>query len=123
MDNRVLVKDSDLNPPKAGISVRTVASLSPGIGVKPDGLCTNYAQLTRGEGGCRAYGFDHGGISDVEHVQGQVKLEGGLLLVDALNRGIALGAHFIEVYAVDCNDPRNAQVLTEAADKLNKVAQ
>ena len=49
--------------------------------------------------------------------------QGGLLLEDALNVGIGLGAHFIEVYAVDCNDPRNAQVLTQAADKLKQVVQ
>ncbi len=52
--------------------------------------------------------------------------QGGLLLEDALNRGIGLGAHFIEVievYAVDCNEPRQAPVLTQAADKLKKVVQ
>ena len=49
--------------------------------------------------------------------------QGGLLLADALNRGIDLGAHFIEVYAVDCKAPRNTQVLTQAADKLKKVVQ
>jgi hypothetical protein len=27
------------------------------------------------------------------------------------------------VYAVDCKDPGNAQVLTQAADKLKQVAQ
>ena len=31
--------------------------------------------------------------------------QGGLLLADALNRGIGLDAHFIEVYAVNCKDP------------------
>ncbi len=46
-----------------------------------------------------------------------------MLLADALNRGIDLGAHFIEVYAVDCKDPRNAQLLTQAADKLKQVVQ
>jgi hypothetical protein len=55
--------------------------------------------------------------------KGKTNSQGGLLLADAFNRGIDLGAHFIEVYAVDCKDPRNAQVLTEAADKLNKLAQ
>jgi len=49
--------------------------------------------------------------------------QGGLLLEDALNRGIGLGAHFIEVYAVGCNEPRQAPVLTQAADKLKKVVQ
>jgi hypothetical protein len=49
--------------------------------------------------------------------------QGGLLLAYALNRGIGLGAHFIEVYAVDCKDPRNAQLLTQAADKLKQVVQ
>ena len=49
--------------------------------------------------------------------------QGGLLLADALNRGIGLGVHFIDVYAVDCKDPRNAQVLTQAADKLKQVVQ
>ena len=49
--------------------------------------------------------------------------KGGLLLTDALNCGIGFGAHFIEVYAVDCNEPANAQALTQAADKLKKVVQ
>jgi hypothetical protein len=55
--------------------------------------------------------------------KGKSNPQGGLLLENALNRGIGLGAHFIEVYAVDCNEPRNAQVLTQAADKLRKVVQ
>jgi len=42
--------------------------------------------------------------------------QGGLLLADALNRGIDLSSHFIEVYAVDCKESRTAQVLTDAAD-------
>ena len=33
--------------------------------------------------------------------------QGGLLLADALDRGIGLGAHFIEVYAVE-GSPRRA---------------
>ena len=55
--------------------------------------------------------------------KGKTNSQGGLLLADALNRGIGLGAHFIEAYAVDCNEPRNAEVLTQAADKLKQVAQ
>jgi hypothetical protein len=55
--------------------------------------------------------------------KGKLNPQGGLLLADALNRGINLGAHFIEVYAVDCNEPRQAEVLTQAADKLKKVVQ
>ena len=33
----------------------------------------------------------------------------------ALNRGIDFGAHFIEVYASDCDLSSDAQVLTDAA--------
>ena len=55
--------------------------------------------------------------------KGKTNSQSGLLLADALNRGIGLGAHFMEVYAVDCNEPRNAEVLTQAADKLKQVAQ
>jgi hypothetical protein len=39
----------------------------------------------------------------------------------SLNRGINFGAHFIEVYAGDCNDATQAQNLTQAADKLKKI--
>jgi len=46
-----------------------------------------------------------------------------LLLAGTLNRGIGLGAHFSEGYAVDCKDPRNAQTLTQAANKLEQVVQ
>jgi hypothetical protein len=39
-------------------------------------------------------------------------------LEDALNRGIAIGGHFFEVYSVDCQDPNQGPVLQRAAAKL-----
>ena len=39
-------------------------------------------------------------------------------LADALGRGLVLGAHFLEVYSVDCNDPNQAPVLREVSAKL-----
>ena len=43
---------------------------------------------------------------------------GRLLLDLGLERGIGFGAHFIEVYAQDCDDPNSATVLTSAARTL-----
>ena len=43
---------------------------------------------------------------------------GRLLLDLGLERGISFGAHFIEVYAQDCDDPNSATVLTSAARTL-----
>ena len=76
-------------PAQGCISVRTVGSLSPRFGVEPGGLCANdNSQLIRGEGGFRAYGLDHGGISDVEHIQAQIKPAGRLAA-----RGCAQSRH------------------------------
>lgn len=44
-----------------------------------------------------------------------VDSNGTLNLTDSLNRGIGFGAHFIEVYASDCNDPNEASALTSAS--------
>ena len=50
---------------------------------------------------------------------GAVDPETGRLLLDlGLERGIGFGAHFIEVYAQDCDDPNSAAVLTSAAGIL-----
>ena len=41
-------------------------------------------------------------------------------LEDALNRGVAIGAHFLEVYAVDCRDPGQTATLQRIGAKLVK---
>jgi len=93
------------------------------FGIKSDGLSANYDLKSFGARKVAALaGSTTVGFQMLNTFKGKTNSQGGLLLADALNRGIDLGAHFIEVYAVDCKDPRNAQVLTEAADKLNKVA-
>jgi hypothetical protein len=43
---------------------------------------------------------------------------GNLVLTDALNIGIGFGAHFIEVYAADCNDPSEIPLVAAAAQQL-----
>lgn len=48
------------------------------------------------------------------------KLRGSL--EEALERGVALKAHFIEVYAVDCNNPKYAEVLKRASAALRTNA-
>jgi hypothetical protein len=49
---------------------------------------------------------------DIDPVTGRYMLDLGL------ERGIGFGAHFIEVYSGDCNDPVLAAVLTAAATQL-----
>ena len=49
---------------------------------------------------------------DIDPTTGQYMLDLGL------ERGIGFGAHFIEVYSGDCNDPVLAAVLTAAATQL-----
>jgi hypothetical protein len=49
---------------------------------------------------------------DIDPVTGRFMLDLGL------ERGIGFGAHFIEVYSGDCNDPVLAPVLTSAAPQL-----
>ena len=111
-------------PAQGCISVRTVGSLSPRFGVKPGGLCANYNLNSFGAREVSALtGSTTVGFQMLNTFKRKLNPQGGLLLEDALNRGIGLGAHFIEVYAVDCNEPRQAQVLTQAADKLKKVVQ
>ncbi len=51
-------------------------------------LCKLQSQLIRGEGSFRAYGLDHGGIPDVEHIQAQIKPAGRLAA-----RGCAQSRH------------------------------
>jgi hypothetical protein len=46
---------------------------------------------------------------------------GRLMLDLGLARGIAFGAHFIEVYASDCNAPLSASVLARAATLLTSI--
>jgi hypothetical protein len=101
-----------------------VAAYPHRFGVRSDGLSANYnlnsvgAKEVAALSGTTTVGFQMSVPS-----KGRLNPQGDSLLAGALNRGIGLGAHFIEVYAVDCNEPRNAQVLTQAADKLKKVVQ
>jgi hypothetical protein len=111
-------------PAQGCISVRTVASLSPRFGVESGGLCANYNLNSFGAREVSALtGSTTVGFQMLNTLKRKTNSQGGLLLEDALNRGIGLGAHFIEVYAVDCNEPRQAQVLTQAANKLKQVVQ
>jgi hypothetical protein len=99
-----------------------VAAYPHRFGIKPDGLCANYNLNSFGAREVSELtGSTTVGFQMLNTFKGKTSPQGGLLLGDALNRGIRLGAHFIEVYAVDCKDPRDAQVLTEAADKLKKL--
>lgn len=43
-------------------------------------------------------------------------------LGDVLRRGAAMKAHFVEVYAVDCDDPKYADVLRQASSALRANA-
>ena len=38
-------------------------------------------------------------------------------LQSSLNRGIGFGAHFIEIYSADCNDPASVPVLQSSANQ------
>ena len=108
----------------ANVCNYAVAAYPHRFGIKPDGLCANYNLNSFGAREVSALtGSTTVGFQMLNTFKRKLNPQGGLLLEDALNRGIGLGAHFIEVYAVDCNDPRNAQVLTQAADKLKKVVQ
>ena len=101
-----------------------VAAYPHRFGVRSDGLAANYSPTSFGAREIAALtGSTTVGFQMLVPSKGKSNPQGGLLLANALNRGIGLGAHFIEVYAVDCNEPRNAKVLTQAADKLKKIVQ
>ena len=101
-----------------------VAAYPHRFGVRSDGLAANYSPTSFGATEIAALtGSTTVGFQMSVPSKRKINPQGGSLLADALNRGIGLGAHFIEVYAVDCNEPRNAQVLMQAADKLKKVVQ
>jgi hypothetical protein len=101
-----------------------VAAYPHRFGVRSDGLAANYSPTSFGAREIAALtGSTTVGFQMSVPSKGRLNPQGGSLLADALNRGIGLGAHFIEVYAGDCNEPGNAQVLAQAADKLKKVAQ
>ncbi len=103
----------------ADVCKYAIAAYPHRYGVKSDGLAADY-NLT-------SYGArEVASLTDTTTVgfqmsvpsKGKLNPQGELLLADALNRGISLGAHFIEVYAVDCNDSGAASVLTAAATQL-----
>ena len=89
------------------------------FGVMSDGLRPAYALSSIGARTVRA-------LSSRQPVGFQMLIpsKGGMLmsegsLEDALNRGVALGAHFLEVYAADCRDPNQAAVLQRVGAKLS----
>lgn len=92
------------------------------FGVKSDGLGANYDLASFGAkevsalSGKTAVGFQMSVPS-----KGKTNPQGRSLLADALKRGIGLGAHFIEVYAVDCNSPLEADNLEAASTELKKI--
>ena len=59
-----------------------------------------------------AYCFYRTQGEDIDPVTGRFMLDLGL------QRGIGFGAHFIEVYSHDCNDPVLSPVLTAAAAQM-----
>lgn len=99
-----------------------VATYPQRFGVKSDGLTANYnlaafgateiSKLTK----VTTVGFQMSVPS-----KGKAARQGGSLLAAALQRGISLGAHFIEVYAVDCNNPSEAAALDKASEELKKM--
>jgi len=107
----------------ADVCSYAIAAYPHRFGVKSDGLSANYdlnafgAREVSALSGSTTVGFQMSLPS-----KRALNPHGGFLLADALNRGIGLGAHFIEVYAVDCNDPVQAQVLTQTADTLKKTS-
>ena len=94
------------------------------FGVKSDGLTANYnlssfgAKEVRSLTDATTVGFQMSLPS-----KGRVNPQGGSLLGDALKFGISCGAHFIEVYAVDCNNPFEQGILDQASDQLKKIGQ
>jgi hypothetical protein len=103
---------------------RNVQTNATGFGVKSDALRADYDLNSFGAKEVGALsGSTTAGFQMLNTFKRKLNPQGGLLLADALNRGVDLGVHFIEVYAVDRNEPCNAQVLTEAAGKLKKIIQ
>lgn len=95
------------------------ASHYPGhFGLMSDGLRPRYQMRSPGAQMIRA-------LSSRSPVGFQMLLpsKGGRLmyegtLADALSRGFALGAHFFEVYSIDCDDPDQAGVLQQVGARL-----
>ncbi len=95
------------------------AATYPGrFGVRSDGLRPRYEKSSYAARAIRS-------LSNKAPVGFQMSLpsKGGRqmsagTLEDALNIGLELGAHFIEVYRYDCNDPSQAQVLERISAKL-----
>lgn len=89
------------------------------FGVKSDGLSATYDLNSFGAREVMA-------LSDKTTVgfqmslpsKGRKNVHGEFILAEALKRGIQLGAHFIEVYAADCNLPAEAPLLDEASEAL-----
>ncbi|MEO8440595.1 MAG: beta-galactosidase [Spartobacteria bacterium] len=89
------------------------------FGVKSDGLAAGYGPNTFGAKEIQylsptaTVGFQMALPS-----KGEVDDNGNLVLDQSLAIGINLGAHFIEVYSGDCNDPIAVQALSQAGAQL-----
>ena len=103
----------------ADVCAYAVAKYPGRFGVKSDGLAAGYGPNSFGAKEIQylsptaTVGFQMALPS-----KGETDDMGNLLLRDALTIGIDLGAHFIEVYSEDCNDPKEAQSLAQAGGEL-----
>lgn len=103
----------------AEVCAYAVANYPGRFGVKSDGLAAGYGPNSFGATEIQylsptaTVGFQMALPS-----KGEMDEKGNLLLKVALTIGIDLGAHFIEVYSADCNDPTEAQSLVQAGGEL-----
>ncbi|MEO8440593.1 MAG: beta-galactosidase [Spartobacteria bacterium] len=92
------------------------------FGVKSDGLTANYKLSSIGALQVEAMSSTTTvGFQMLLPFKGKSNLQGTPLLAGALSLGSKLGAHFVEVYAVDCDDSRNAAILDKASDRLKSA--
>lgn len=83
------------------------------FGIKSDGLRANYAKNSYGGQEIPLLSPDHPvGFQDVRTFDDPTKLQG------ALNVGIDLGAHYIEVYTKDVNAANDQTILADAQKQL-----
>lgn len=94
------------------------------FGVKSDGLAVGYGPNTLGAQEIQALS-PHATVGFQMSLpsKGKKDSSGNLILTDALNIGIGFGAHFIEVYAGDCNDPTQMTAIAAAGGQLLGIPQ
>lgn len=93
------------------------------FGVKSDGLTANYSSGSFGAMEISKLAKETVvGFQMSIPSKGRTNPQGGSLFSGALQRGVGLGAHFIEAYAVDCNSPSEAGALDRASVELKRNA-